>query len=444
MAAITNRLKRLAHWLLAWGAYWYYGRPSRRLIVIGVTGTKGKSTVCRLIASVLEASGARVGLLSTVEFQIADRRVRNERKMTMLGRGEVHKLLRAMAAAGCRYAVVETSSEGILQYRHLGLNYDLAVFTNLGTEHSERHGGAANLKRDKGQMFAALSHHPPKRIAGRTVATAIIANLNDAAAPYYLNFLAVNHWGFSLAGEQKFFALADDAKLVEAAIINAAPTATNFRVAGREFKLSLPGIFNVRNALPAIAVGRQFGIPDSVIQQGLAAVTAIPGRLEFVNLGQDFSVVVDYAHEPLSYQALFTTLRSMLSPGGRLIAVIGADGGGRDIAKRKIMGTIAGQQCDALVVSDVNSFNDDPREIAEMLAAGAREAGKRDGLDLFVIVERRAGIRQAIALARPGDIVVLTAKGSEPCICVAGGRQIPWSDRQAAEELIRERLAGAG
>src|SRR3989339_616452 len=151
-------LKKIIHFLLAWFAYWFYGRPSRKLLVIGVTGTKGKSTTCRLIASVLEAGGHKIGMLSTVEFQIGEKRWLNNKKMTMLGRGQIQKMLREMVKAGCKYAVVETSSEGILQYRHVGLNYDIAVFTNLGTEHSERHGGFENLKRDKGKIFAGLAN----------------------------------------------------------------------------------------------------------------------------------------------------------------------------------------------------------------------------------------------------------------------------------------------
>ncbi len=138
---LKQRLKNLKHFLIAFCAYWYYGRPARKLIVVGVTGTKGKSTTARFIASALQGGRYKVGLLSTVEFQVADKRWLNDKKMTMLGLGQIQKMLRDMVVAGCQYAVVETSSEGILQYRHFCLHYDISVFTNLGTEHSERHGG---------------------------------------------------------------------------------------------------------------------------------------------------------------------------------------------------------------------------------------------------------------------------------------------------------------
>src|SRR3989344_2152448 len=189
-------MRKLVHFLRAWLAYWRYSRPARKLVVIGITGTKGKSSTCRFVASALEAGGHKVGLLSTVEFQIGDKRWLNDRKMTMLGRGEIQQMLRDMVRAGCTYAVVETSSEGILQYRHIGLCYDVAVFTNLGTEHSERHGGFENLKRDKGKLFAALSANPHKTIHGKKTPKTIVVNTDDREADYYLNFTADKKYGY--------------------------------------------------------------------------------------------------------------------------------------------------------------------------------------------------------------------------------------------------------
>jgi len=160
--ALRDRLKRIYHRCIPILADWYYGRPGKKMIVIGVTGTKGKSTTCRLIASVLEAGGYKVGLMSTVEFQIGDRRWLNDKKMSMLGRGKIQKMMKEMVKAGCGYALIETSSEGILQNRHLGVHYDIAVFTNLGTEHSERHGGFEKLKSDKGKLFSGLAKEKNK------------------------------------------------------------------------------------------------------------------------------------------------------------------------------------------------------------------------------------------------------------------------------------------
>lgn len=424
--------KKYVHYLLALLAYLRYGRPSRRLIVVGVTGTKGKSTTCRLIASVLEAGGYKVGLLSTVEFQVGEKRWLNDKKMTMLGRGQIQGMLRDMVRAGCEYAVVETSSEGILQYRHFGLNYDIAVFTNLGTEHSERHGGFENLRRDKAKMFQAL-RTTRKTLFGRPIKKVSVVNEDDANAPFYASLPADEKWGVSLEKKN----LAQVNHHLAGHITDHFSHGTGFTANDKKYELLILGDFNVQNALSAIAVGLSQGIEPEAIRKGLASVTVVSGRMEFVDEKQSFKVLVDYAHEPLSLEALFTAMRQMTGVGGKVISVIGSDGGGRDVTKRPKMGAIAGRLCDLVVVTDVNPFDDDPKEIIDMLAKGAREAGKKDGVDLFLEVDRRAGIKKAFALAGPGDVVAITAKGTEPCIVVAGGKRIPWDDRTVAREELR-------
>lgn len=424
-------LRKAKHYLVAVVAYWFYGRPSRRLIVVGVTGTKGKSTTCRLIASVLEAGGFKVGLLSTVEFQIGEKRWLNDKKMTMLGLGQIQKMLHEMVVAGCQYAVVETSSEGIMQYRHYGLNYDIAVFTNLGTEHSERHGGFENLKQAKGQLFAGLQSYR-KNFAGQKIKKISIANVDDEHAGFFLGFPADEKWGFGLtASEFKEKNIIGKIESME----NGQPI---FSVGEEKYGLNIIGDFNVYNALAAIAVGKSQGLNAGQIATGLLSVKQVEGRMEFVDCGQDFKVVVDYAHEPMSLTALFKTLKNLVAPeNGKVIAVIGSDGGGRDVSKRGKMGRVAGQLADLVVVTDVNCFDEDPRAIAEMLAAGAREAGKIDGQNLFIEVDRRRGIERAIKLAGHGDAVAITAKGTEPCIVVAGGKRLPWDDRVVAREILQ-------
>lgn len=427
-----QKLKNLKHYLIALGAYWWYGRPARKLIVVGVTGTKGKSTTCRLVASVLEAGGYKVGLLSTVEFQVAEKRWANDKKMTMLGLGQIQKMLRAMVQAGCRYAVVETSSEGILQYRHYGLHYDIAVFTNLGTEHSERHGGFENLRRDKGKMFSTLSEKR-KNIFNKKISKISIVNFDDSNAEYYLNFSADEKMAYGLSGRS----LVAAPKNIVGEIEKNDSMGSDFSVGGQKFHLNLVGGFNVYNALAAIAVGRSQNILDNQISSGLKSVTNVAGRMEFIEAGQDFKVVVDYAHEPMSLTALFTTLRQIVGTSHKVIAVVGSDGGGRDIAKRPKMGRVAGELADIVIVTDVNCFDEDPKQIAEMLAQGAREVGKIDQKNLFIETDRRRAIELAVHSAGTGDIVAITAKGTEPCIVVANGKKIPWSDTQITKEILK-------
>ncbi len=406
--------KKILHFLLAYAAYWWYGRPAKKLIVVGVTGTKGKSTTCRLIASVLEAGGSKVGLLTTVEFQIGDKRWPNDKKMTMLGKGKIQSMLQQMVKAGCKYAVVETSSEGILQYRHIGLNYNTAVFTNLGTEHSERHGGFENLKRDKAKIFVK--------------AKTIVANADDKNANYYLNFPATEKYTFGLN-------LANQPNILGENIVSD-QNGTGFTVGQNKFRLNIIGRFNVYNALAAIAVGRSQKISDAKIAEGLASVKLVEGRMELVDAGQDFKVIVDYAHEPMSLTELFQSLRHIIPAGRKIISVVGSDGGGRDKGKRETMGEVAGRLTDFVVITDVNCYDEDPAQIAGMLAVGARKAGKQDNTDLFVIIDRREAIAKAVSLASAGDVVVITAKGTEPYMAVVGGKRIPWDDRKVAREIL--------
>lgn len=425
-----GQIKKFMHRVVAWLAYWYYGRPSREIVVIGVTGTKGKSTTSRLIASVLEKGGYKVGLLSTVEFQIGEKRWLNDKKMTMLGKGQIQKMLKQMVKAGCSHVVVETSSEGILQYRHYGLNYDVAVFTNLGSEHAERHGGYDNLRADKGKLFASLKCAHKKEVDGAVVPKTIVANGDDVEAKYYLSFMADKKVAFSF-NKNKF----DNAENIFAEKI--AEDDRSFKIGSELYSLKILGGFNVYNGLAAVAVGKIFGISYDKIYAGLSSVDLVPGRMEFIEEGQNFKVVVDYAHEPMSLAALFSSLRKLTT--GKVIGVIGSDGGGRDKLKRSKMGRVSAENADILVITDVNCYDEDPTQIAEMLVEGAKEGGKVKDKDMFVEIDRRKAIELAFSKASPGDIVAITAKGTEPYIGVANGKKIPWDDRLVSREILKEK-----
>jgi len=432
---LKQKIKNLKHFLIAFSAYWRYGRPARKLVIIGVTGTKGKSTTSRYIASVLQAGGYKVGLLSTVEFQIGEKRWLNDKKMTMLGMGQIQKMIADMVEAGCQYVVVETSSEGILQYRHYGLHYDVAVFTNLGTEHSERHGGFENLRADKGKLFASLKKYPHKILNGKKIEKIIVGNLDDENIDFYLKYWADKKVGYSLRSKNNSAV----SKTFQANISLSDEYGVKFKINDKDFHINLVGDFNVYNALAAAVVGNTQNISDEKIEHGLKEVTKLEGRMEFINANQDFKVIVDYAHEPMSFTELFTTLRKITK--GKVISVIGSDGGGRDVSKRGRMGEIAGKLCDYVVISDVNCYDEDPMQIAQMLAKGAKNSGKIEDQDLFVVIDRFKGIQKAFSLANSGDVVVITAKGTEPYIAVANGERIPWDDRTVAREILEHYVA---
>jgi len=433
-------MHKIYHYLISLFSYLYYGRPSRKLIVVGVTGTKGKSTSCRFVGSVLEAGGYKVGILSTVEFQIGDDRKLNDKKMTMLGRGEIQKYLQKMVKAGCQYAVIETSSEGILQYRHKFLNYDIAVFTNLSPEHIEAHGSFENLKRDKGKLFKELRNN--KKINGQKIKKVIIANGDDKNVEYYLDFKADEKYVFGMGVLEKF----SKVKHVLADNIGCRIDQNSFEVEDTQFNLKIAGDFNIYNALAGVAVGRSQNIPDEKMKQGIESVKLVEGRMEFIDEGQNFKVIVDYAHEPLSLKELFSSLRSILNidvrtyvrTSGKIISIVGSDGGGRDISKREKMGEISGEKSDIVIITEVNPFDESPDEIADMIKKGAIKAGNIEGQDLFVINDRSKAIKKAFSMAREGDIVVLTAKGTEPWIVKAGGLKEAWDDRVKAREILKD------
>lgn len=428
----------LYHRLLSWCAAVISGHPSERLITIGVTGTNGKSTTANFIAAILERAGYKVGLTTTVNFRIAGRDRLNDTKMTMLGRFRLQRMLSEMVRAGCRYAIIETSSEGIKQHRHRGINYDVAVFTNLTPEHVESHGGFENYKRAKGELFAKLSRDKTKTINGQAVAKTIVANLASEHAPYFLAFRANKKFGFfapppKSAAEPPQLA-AWPLAIVKALDVSLAPDRSAWSVRGTRFSLNLPGLFNVENALAAIAVGLSQGIDLAVMAEALAAVPGVPGRLEKISCGQPFSVLVDYAPEPESFRKLYDVVALMEKR--RIIHVLGSTGGGRDVSRRPILGRLAAEGADIVIVTNEDPYDDDPMAIIEDVARGAEAAGKIRGRDLITILDRRQAIEKAVASAQPGDLVIITGKGAEQAMVVADNKKIPWDDRRVVREAL--------
>ncbi len=414
------------HFCVAALAAFWYGFPSKKMIVIGITGTKGKTSAANFIWSVLNAADFKTGLIGTANIRIGDIEMLNKYHMTMPGRFILQKLLKRMAGAGCKYCVVETTSEGIKQWRHFGIFYDIAVFTNLSPEHLPSHGNSfEKYKGAKGEMFAAVAKKGCKIIDGKKIEKIIIANRDNPHAGYYLGFWADKKITFGVEGGD-----------FTAKNIHNTLEGLEFSVNDVSFKINILGKFNVYNALPAIAIGSVFGVPNERIREGLKSLKNIPGRMEKINEGQSFLVFVDYAHEKEGMTAVLETAREVVSENnGKVIMLSGAEGGGRDKAKRPVLGEIAGKYADFIIVSNVDPYEDDPKEICEDIAVAAEKFGKTRGKDLFVIEDRREGIGKAISLASKNDIVLITGKGSEQSI-VIGGKRYPWDDRV----IVREEL----
>jgi UDP-N-acetylmuramoyl-L-alanyl-D-glutamate--2,6-diaminopimelate ligase len=396
----------LAPYHLLWTAYAAvrFGFPARSLVVIGVTGTKGKSSVTEMISAILTEAGHTVAVSSTIHFAIGNESRPNKYKMTLPGRGFIQKFLREAVSKGATHAVIEITSEAALQYRHLFLDLDALVFTNLEKEHLESHGGMENYFQAKYRIGEALMRSPKRP-------RAIIAN---ADSQYGARFLA-------LSVERSIpFALADAAELA------LSDTGISFIYEGTKFALPHPGEFSAMNALAAIKTASFLTVPLAQAASALASLARIPGRAERIDAGQQFLAVVDYAHTPDSLEALYKAY------GDRpKICVLGNTGGGRDTWKRPEMGRIADAHCSQVILTDEDPYDEDPRAIVDAMAAGMKR-------EPTIIMDRRQAIAEALRRARATDVVLVSGKGTDPYIMRAHGQKEVWSDAQVVrEELLK-------
>ncbi|MFH0923647.1 MAG: UDP-N-acetylmuramyl-tripeptide synthetase [Candidatus Falkowbacteria bacterium] len=453
------------HFLLSWFSAVWHKRPGEKLIVIGVTGTTGKTTIVYLIAEVLKSSGYKVGYTSTAMFSDGEKEWLNDKKMTMVGRFFTQRMLRDMARNKCQYAIVETTSEGIVQYRHKFINYDILIFTGLYPEHIDSHGGFENYKQAKGKLFAHLKDCKTKyvneekyvckaasgikKLDLNRVKKAIIANGDDEHVSYFLGFSAEEKIKYEVSAkdgpsfgwrsmEPKVMnkESKDDAaiKKLIALDIDVSGDGASFVVNDTRINLRLLGEFNVSNAMAAVGTGLSQGLDMAEIKNGLEKVKGVPGRFERINEGQNFTVIVDYAFEPNAVEKLYETIK--LISHSKIIHVLGSAGGGRDINRRPKLGKIAGEKADYAIITNEDPYDEDPQIIIDQVAAGAEKAGKELGKNLFKILDRREAIKKAFSLAREKDIVLITGKGSEQAICVEDGKKITWDDRQVAREEL--------
>src|SRR3989338_3845863 len=400
------------HFLLAFLGAVYYRFPSRRLMVIGVTGTKGKTSVTEILNSILETSGASTAVLGTLRFKIGDRSERNLRKMTMPGRFFVQKFLRDAVDAGCAYAIIEMTSEGARQFRERFIDIDALIFTNLAPEHIESHGSYEKYRDAKLAIARTLSRSKkPNRF--------MVANADDKEAPRFLRVARVTPIPFRL---QDGGPVTADDEHVELFF-------RNTRIA-----TSLPGIFNVYNILAAATCAEALGIAPNIIAAGVARVPRIEGRMERVEMGQSFPVIVDYAHTPDSLEAVYKTF-----PAHEKICVLGNTGGGRDTWKRPVMGEIADRYCMEIILTNEDPYDEDPEKILKEIQSGIKNHIPH------VILDRRSAIRRAIEMAREFTLrraqgqnvaVLITGKGTDPYIMGPNGTKTSWDDRAVAREEL--------
>lgn len=412
---MLTSLKSLYHYILAWAADIWYGDPSESLRVIGITGTKGKSTTVELLASILENAGEKVAFVSSVHVKVGRTLERNLTGNSMPGRFFLQGFLARAKKAGCGTVVLEVTSQGVVQHRHEFIAFDMAAFTGIHPEHIESHGSFENYKNAKKRFF--------KDVAKKSVKKNKVFFVNE---------------GSEYANE---FAAAASAERV---VRYSRETFINRYLGGDRMRIGnwFESDFNLENAALVTEIAGACGVNWTTIEETLKTFRGVPGRMEIIahdhpvmaRQKKQLSVIIDYAHTPESLEGLYRYIKTRLDAKshGRLLCVLGSAGGGRDKWKRPEMGKVADMYCDEIVLTDEDPYDEDPMAIMKDVASGIAVRPYR------LIEGRRAAIRRALELAGAGDAVVITGKGSELWLHQEGGRKIPWNERKIVEECLTE------
>jgi len=419
----TNPLRLLYHQIKAALAVLIYRFPSRHLNVIGITGTNGKTTTVNLTAMILEEAGFKVGMASTINFQIGAHKWVNTSKQTTMSPFTLQKMLRQMVKENCTHCVLEVSSHAMTQSRVMGVNFDTAVYTNITEDHIEYHGTFQLYLQAKGLLFKKLNQARRKP----TIPKISILNFDDKQFDYFDQFIVDRKYTYSLKKGTCY------ASAIE---LHASGSSFILHIPNDSIKveLKLSGEFNIQNALAAATVALANNINLKTVKAALENAQAVPGRLEVIEHGQPYSVIVDYAHAPDSLEKLLELYKKLTV--GKLILVFGATGGGRDKAKRPKMGEIAENFADYIVITNDDPYEEDEWQIINQISEGIK---RKEGDRLWKIPHRYEAIKLALTMANPEDTVVISGKGCEE-IQIIGKERIPWDDRSAVKEILSREI----
>ena len=394
-----------------------YGFPSKGLHIIGVTGTNGKTTTTFLIQKMLNEAGFKVGMLSTAANGFGDDIKPQMSHITTAQAGVLQSCLRDFKRAGVEWVVLETSSHSLAQYRTWGVHYEIAVMTNVTPDHLDYHGTFENYLEAKRRLF---------KIAAKNGRKFGVVNADDP-----------NAYKFTTTTPRSVSYGINDGDL-KATNIGLFTDYSTYEVMTESDKynirINIPGKFNISNSLAAVAVGRELGLTSEQIEKGIAALKSVEGRMNVIDEGQKFHVIVDYASTSDAFEKLFDSVRPATS--GKLIAVFGS-AGRRDEVKRAVQGEIAGRNSDEVILTEEDDRDVDGNEILKQIASGAEKAGKIKDKDMFLILDREKAINFAMTRAKsPDDTVVLLGKGHERTIERADGAH-PWNETEAAKRAIQ-------
>ncbi len=417
---IFKALQSPYHYTLSLLGAIIYRFPSRKIKVVGITGTKGKTTTTELVNAILEEAGYKTALAGTLRFKIGDKEERNMHKMTMPGRFFTQNFLRRAVNYGCDWVVLEMTSEGAKQWRHKWIDLDALIFTNLSPEHIESHGSFEKYLQAKLSIGRALENSSKKN-------RVIVANKDDIYGKDFLSLSVPNRFPFSLSQAEPY--KADDSE-------------TSLSFEGEEIKSHLKGVFNIYNILGASTFASAVGISPKVIKSALEKISQVRGRVEFVSLpkenpksqNQNFDVVVDYAHTTDSLEKLYQAFSERTK-----ICVLGNTGGGRDKWKRPEMAGIADKYCDEIILTNEDPYDEDPLAIVEEMKKGV------ENKPLEIEMDRRMAINKALVKAKnikssSRPVVLITGKGTDPFIMGPNGSKESWDDAQAVREELEKIL----
>lgn len=394
------------HYILSLCGAVLYHFPSKEITVIGVTGTKGKSSVVEILNAIFEADGKRTAIAGTIRFKIGEKSERNLYKMTMPGRFFTQKFLRDAVNAGCEVAILEMTSEGVKQFRHKFIHLDALVFTNLTPEHIESHGSFEKYVAAKLELVRSLEQSQKRP-------RFMVANRDDDHGGTFLEAAVEHPLPYGLSDLELYNLNKDDLSLV---------------IEGTTIRVPLIGLFNVYNCLAAITTTRAFGVPLKTIDKALANLAPIKGRVELFkspkSATRKITVVVDYAHTPDSLEKLYKAFEKE-----KKIAILGNTGGGRDKWKRPEMGRIAGEYCTRVILTNEDPYDEDPVKIVEEMARGVEDESK-----VRIIMDRRRAIHTALEEAPHGSVVLITGKGTDPYIMGPHNTKTPWSDAKVVTQ----------
>ena len=393
----------------AWAAAAFYRYPSKELKVIGITGTKGKTSTTFMIRDILEAAGYKTGLLGTIDYEIGEEKKRAER--TTPEAIDIQRYLRKMADSGCRFAVMEVSSQGLKLHRSDGILFDVGVFTNLGRDHigPKEHKDMEEYAHYKSLLFQKCCFG--------------IGNIDD---PYYREiFKDASCQVCTYSCRQKADVQASDIMLVN----RNGQLGTFFKVNGEEYAVSAPGEFSVYNAVAAITVCRHYGIDQEIIRKALKTIR-VPGRVEVIDNDRGYLLLIDYAHNAMSLKNILETMRRYHP---RQLWVLFGCGGGRSAARRREMGCVAGKYADFTVITSDNPRYEEPERIMQTIEEGMKETKGQ----YQMMVDRKEAMRFMLAQGRPGDILILAGKGHEQYQEIKGD-YLPFNERKIAQEILAD------